>query len=121
MPAFWVVLWFIRGHHCGSMPYVTPAWIEPEWYFLPFYAVLRAVPHKLGGTVALVLAVMVLALLPLVSPNVPLGRRLVSKALAANGVSLGYVGIHPVTGQHPCGAELGFMCGLLSARWHSLV
>ena len=71
------------GNFLVAMPYVTPAWIEPEWYFLPFYAVLRAVPHKLGGTVALVLAIVVLALLPLVLPNAALGRRLVSKALAA--------------------------------------
>ena len=48
-----------------AMPTVTPSWIEPEWYFLPFYAVLRAVPHKLGGTLALALSIVVLGLLPL--------------------------------------------------------
>ena len=34
-------------------PLVTPAHIVPEWYFLPFYAILRAIPNKLGGVVAL--------------------------------------------------------------------
>jgi len=45
-------------------PGMTPWHIVPEWYFLPFYAILRAVPCKLGGVVAMVAAVLVLALLP---------------------------------------------------------
>jgi ubiquinol-cytochrome c reductase cytochrome b subunit len=44
---------------------VTPAHIVPEWYFLPFYAILRSIPDKLGGVVAMVLAILVLLLLPL--------------------------------------------------------
>jgi len=44
---------------------VTPAHIVPEWYFLPFYAILRSIPHKLGGVVAMVLAILVLLLLPI--------------------------------------------------------
>ena len=32
-------------------PLSTPAHIEPEWYFLPFYAILRSVPNKLGGVI----------------------------------------------------------------------
>jgi quinol-cytochrome oxidoreductase complex cytochrome b subunit len=43
---------------------VTPAHIVPEWYFLPFYAILRSIPHKLGGVVAMIFAIVVLALLP---------------------------------------------------------
>ena len=42
----------------------TPAHIVPEWYFLPFYAILRAIPDKLGGVVAMVSAIFVLFLLP---------------------------------------------------------
>ena len=45
-------------------PLVTPAHIVPEWYFLPFYAILRAIPNKLGGVVALFSAVLVLVFLP---------------------------------------------------------
>ena len=40
------------GHpdnYIPANPMVTPAHIVPEWYFLPFYAILRAVPDKLGG------------------------------------------------------------------------
>jgi quinol-cytochrome oxidoreductase complex cytochrome b subunit len=34
-------------------PLVTPHSIVPEWYFLPFYAILRAIPNKLGGVIAM--------------------------------------------------------------------
>jgi len=43
---------------------VTPAHIVPEWYFLPFYAILRAIPDKLGGVIAMLLSIIVLLLLP---------------------------------------------------------
>ena len=43
---------------------VTPAHIVPEWYFLPFYAILRAVPDKLGGVLLMFGAIMVLFVLP---------------------------------------------------------
>jgi quinol-cytochrome oxidoreductase complex cytochrome b subunit len=43
---------------------VTPAHIVPEWYFLPFYAILRSIPHKLGGVIAMFAALLVLLLLP---------------------------------------------------------
>lgn len=46
-------------------PLVTPVHIQPEWYFLFAYAILRSIPNKLGGVVALALAVMVLYILPL--------------------------------------------------------
>nr|YP_009739213.1 apocytochrome b [Palmaria decipiens]QIC19652.1 apocytochrome b [Palmaria decipiens] len=57
----------ILGHsdnYIEANPMVTPAHIVPEWYFLPFYAILRSIPHKLGGVIAMVLAIVVLALLP---------------------------------------------------------
>jgi len=45
-------------------PLVTPAHIVPEWYLLPFYAILRAIPNKLVGVLALALAILLLAFLP---------------------------------------------------------
>lgn len=45
-------------------PLVTPTHIVPEWYFLPFYAILRAVPDKLGGVIAMLAAILVLIALP---------------------------------------------------------
>ena len=45
-------------------PLVTPAHIVPDWYFLPFYAILRAVPDKLGGVILMFGAIAVLFVLP---------------------------------------------------------
>ena len=45
-------------------PLQTPPHIVPEWYFLPFYAILRAIPSKLGGAVAMGLSIGILFLLP---------------------------------------------------------
>jgi ubiquinol-cytochrome c reductase cytochrome b subunit len=45
-------------------PLVTPIHIQPEWYFLFAYAILRSIPNKLGGVIALVLSVAVLYVLP---------------------------------------------------------
>nr|AGA56205.1 cytochrome b [Calocaris macandreae] len=46
-------------------PLVTPAHIQPEWYFLFAYAILRSIPNKLGGVIALGASVMILFTLPL--------------------------------------------------------
>jgi quinol-cytochrome oxidoreductase complex cytochrome b subunit len=45
-------------------PLVTPAHIVPEWYYLPFYAILRSIPDKLGGVIAMFMAIVLLAFLP---------------------------------------------------------
>jgi ubiquinol-cytochrome c reductase cytochrome b subunit len=45
-------------------PLLTPSDIEPEWYFLPFYAILRAVPNKLGGVILMFASMAVLFALP---------------------------------------------------------
>jgi ubiquinol-cytochrome c reductase cytochrome b subunit len=50
-------------------PLVTPAHIVPEWYFLPFYAILRCVPHKLGGVVAMGGAIVALLVLPFLNTS----------------------------------------------------
>ncbi|BBK40767.1 cytochrome b [Allostella vacuolata] len=55
------------GHpdnYIPANPMVTPAHIVPEWYFLPFYAILRAVPDKLGGVLLMFGAVAVLFIVP---------------------------------------------------------
>ncbi|MFL5121478.1 MAG: cytochrome bc complex cytochrome b subunit [Microvirga sp.] len=55
------------GHadnYIPANPAVTPAHIVPEWYFLPFYAILRAIPDKLGGVIAMFGSIIVLALVP---------------------------------------------------------
>lgn len=45
-------------------PLVTPVHIQPEWYFLFAYAILRSIPNKLGGVIALVFSILILIILP---------------------------------------------------------
>lgn len=57
----------LLGHpdnYIPANPLVTPAHIVPEWYFLPFYAILRAVPSKLGGVVLMFGSIILLFFLP---------------------------------------------------------
>nr|YP_009353142.1 cytochrome b [Brahmaea hearseyi]AOV83401.1 cytochrome b [Brahmaea hearseyi] len=46
-------------------PLVTPLHIQPEWYFLFAYAILRSIPNKLGGVIALIMSILILIILPL--------------------------------------------------------
>nr|WJR82122.1 cytochrome b [Amphimallon sp.] len=48
-------------------PLVTPIHIQPEWYFLFAYAILRSIPNKLGGVIALVLSIAILFILPIIN------------------------------------------------------
>ena len=57
----------------SANPLVTPVHIQPEWYFLFAYAILRSIPNKLGGVLALVASVVILWLPPLSPPTNLLG------------------------------------------------
>jgi len=80
---------------------VTPIDIVPEWYFLPFYAILRSIPQKLGGVVAMFAAIFILAFLPYLdrSPVRSSRYRPVKKVLTwlffLNILILGYLGMQP--------------------------
>lgn len=50
-------------------PLVTPVHIQPEWYFLFAYAILRSIPNKLGGAIALVASILILLILPFTQKN----------------------------------------------------
>ena len=76
--SFFILLFFLSfvvcfypnffGHpdnYIMANPMVTPAHIVPEWYFLPFYAILRSVPSKLGGVLAMFGSLLILLVLPL--------------------------------------------------------
>src|SRR5690606_19405326 len=54
----------VTGVQTCALPILTPAHIVPEWYLLPFYAILRAIPDKFGGVVAMFGAIGVLFVLP---------------------------------------------------------
>jgi len=60
------------GHSDNYIPansLVTPPHIVPEWYFLPFYAILRSIPDKLGGVVAMISAILILLALPIINTS----------------------------------------------------
>jgi ubiquinol-cytochrome c reductase cytochrome b subunit len=57
------------GHpdnYIEANPLVTPAHIVPEWYFLPFYAILRSIPNKLGGVIAMISSILILLIIPFI-------------------------------------------------------
>lgn len=65
-------------NYINANPMVTPTHIQPEWYFLFAYAILRTIPSKLGGVVALAFSILVLFLLPFLSTgwSYPMRRKL---------------------------------------------
>lgn len=58
----------------NANPSVTPHHIQPEWYFLFAYAILRSIPNKLGGVIALVFSIIILYVMPLVNTSNIKGR-----------------------------------------------
>uniref|UniRef100_A0A7D7PZ00 Cytochrome b n=1 Tax=[Candida] ipomoeae TaxID=1807681 RepID=A0A7D7PZ00_9ASCO len=65
------------GHPDNYMPgnpMVTPASMVPEWYLLPFYAMLRSMPDKLGGVMAMFAAMLMLLMLPMTDRSVMRGN-----------------------------------------------
>ena len=95
------------GHpdnYIPANPLVTPEHIVPEWYLLPFYAILRAIPSKLGGVIFMFASIFILILLPwLDSSKVRSAafRPLYKKfywVLVAMVILLGYLGAKPPEG-----------------------
>nr|QIJ94079.1 cytochrome b [Eremias arguta deserti]QIJ94107.1 cytochrome b [Eremias arguta deserti] len=86
-------------------PLVTPPHIKPEWYFLFAYAILRSIPNKLGGVLALLFSILILFILPLthVSKQRAMSFRPISQVLfwilIADIMILTWIGGQPV--EHP--------------------
>lgn len=83
-------------------PLVTPIHIQPEWYFLWVYAILRSIPNKLGGVVALALALLVIFILPLTKKINKLRtrfypiRQIIFWILVSTWLILTWIGSRPV-------------------------
>ncbi len=97
----------ILGHadnYIEANPMVTPAHIVPEWYLLPFYAILRSIPDKLLGVIAMFSAIIVLVILPWLDTSKvrsAIFRPLYKQFywfLIADVIILGYVGAMPAEG-----------------------
>ena len=84
-------------------PMKTPPHIVPEWYFLPFYAILRSIPDKLGGVVAMGGALLVLLTIPFSNTSEIRSARFRPLykffywLLVSDFLILGWVGQKPVT------------------------
>ena len=97
----------ILGHadnYIEADPLVTPPHIVPEWYLLPFYAILRAIPSKLGGVIFMFASIFVLMFLPWLDTLKvrsatfrPIYRKFFW-VLVFNVILLGYLGAKPPEG-----------------------
>ena len=83
-------------------PLSTPVHIQPEWYFLFAYAILRSIPNKLGGVIALLCSIFVLYLLPLISSHTfrsnqfyPISQ-IIFWMIIASFLALTWIGARPV-------------------------
>nr|AUW54115.1 cytochrome b [Sicista kluchorica] len=92
-------------NYMPANPLSTPPHIKPEWYFLFAYAILRSIPNKLGGVIALVLSILILILLPFLhnSKQRSMTFRPISQCmfwiLVADLFTLTWIGGQPV--EHP--------------------
>jgi ubiquinol-cytochrome c reductase cytochrome b/c1 subunit len=103
------------GHadnYIPANPAVTPTHIVPEWYYLPFYAILRAIPNKLMGVIALFASILILAFLPwLDSSKVRSARyrplfRQFFWIFVAVCLGLGYLGAKPAEGGYVIASQI---------------
>uniref|UniRef100_G5D5M0 Cytochrome b n=5 Tax=Nannospalax TaxID=30636 RepID=G5D5M0_SPAGO len=92
-------------NYTPANPLNTPPHIKPEWYFLFAYAILRSIPNKLGGVLALILSILILAIIPMLhtSAQRSLTFRPISQLLfwmlVADLITLTWIGGQPV--EHP--------------------
>nr|YP_009184477.1 cytochrome b [Priodontes maximus]ALO62539.1 cytochrome b [Priodontes maximus] len=92
-------------NYTPANPLSTPPHIKPEWYFLFAYAILRSIPNKLGGVLALACSILILAIIPMLhtAKQRSLMFRPISQCLfwtlAANLLILTWIGGQPV--EHP--------------------
>jgi ubiquinol-cytochrome c reductase cytochrome b/c1 subunit len=103
------------GHsdnYIPANPLQTPAHIVPEWYFLPFYAILRAIPSKLGGVIAMFASIIVLVFVPWLDTSKvrsaryrPLYKQFFWILLAVC-IGLGYLGAKPAEGIYVIAARI---------------
>jgi ubiquinol-cytochrome c reductase cytochrome b/c1 subunit len=99
-------------NYIPANPGVTPAHIVPEWYYLPFYAILRAIPNKLAGVIALFASIILLAFLPWLDTAKtrsckyrPLAKQFFW-IFVVTCVLLGYLGAQPPEGVYVVAARI---------------
>ena len=103
----------------AANPLVTPLHIQPEWYFLFAYAILRAIPSKLGGVLALFASVIILGVLPFTAQIKYKGRKFDPIRKTLFGVFLTVVLLLTWVGARPVEAPYIFTGQLLTAFYFS--
>lgn len=122
----WIVLFFfsyvvffipeVFNHsinYIAANPLVTPSHIVPEWYFLPYYAILRSIPNKTIGVIAMILSLVLFLFFPILDSGVRYVRvnfffhKLVFWLFLFNFCFLGFLGSQ--TAEHPT-AIMGQIC-----------
>jgi ubiquinol-cytochrome c reductase cytochrome b subunit len=109
----------LLGHpdnYIMANPLVTPPHIVPEWYFLPFYAILRSIPDKLGGVIAMISSILILIILPFINTSNTRSAKfrplyaILYWFLVSDFLLLGWLGQKPVEDPY---IGIGFFCTLV--------
>ncbi len=103
-------------NYIEANPLQTPAHIVPEWYYLPYYAILRSIPSKLGGVTAMFSAILLFAFLPWLDRSPvrsasyrPL-YRIFFWIFVAVAIGLGYIGANPPEGNYVLAGRILTLC-----------
>lgn len=119
----------------NANPLVTPIHIQPEWYFLWLYAILRSIPNKLGGVVALAIALIILILPPFSYSRNTLGSsfnvpcQFIFWLISRSWIILTWIGSRPVEAPYVFIGQLAtfvyfsyfILNPLLSSWWEHLI
>lgn len=117
----------LLGHsdnYIPANPLVTPTHIQPEWYFLPYYAILRSIPNKLLGVIAMFAAILILLAMPFLDESRIRGSqfrpfmKIIFWLFISNFVLLGWIGAKPVSDPY---IMIGQLSSIFYFAWFVIV
>lgn len=111
-------------NYVEANPLVTPQHIQPEWYFLPYYAILRSIPNKLLGVIMMFTAILILLTIPFLDISRIRGNqfrpmmKIIYWIFIANFILLGWIGAKPV---EPPFIMIGQYCTIFYFAWFLII